>query len=63
MWTGFDGDNSAFVTVPCLTNRNLTIVKIEYEISSTHYRIAPDVAFVGFGWNNRESTVNVTGRI
>jgi hypothetical protein len=46
--TGLDGDNFAFIAVSCLTKRNLAIVEIENEISSTHYGIAPSFAVVGF---------------
>lgn len=63
MGTGLDGDNVAFVAVSCLTKRDLAVIKIEYEISSTHYGIAPDIATVTFCRNDRESTVRVTGWI
>lgn len=47
MGTGLDGDNSALIAVFCLTEGNLSIVKIECEVSSTHYGIAPDTVTVG----------------
>jgi hypothetical protein len=60
MGTGLDGDNLAFIAVSCLTDRNLAVIEIENEISSTHYGIAPNSAAVGFRRPDREPTVLVT---
>jgi len=48
MGAGLDGDDFAFIAVSSLTKRNLAVVKIEHEISSTHYGIAPDIATISW---------------
>jgi hypothetical protein len=47
MGTGLYGNNLASVAVSSLTNRNLAVVEVKYEVPSTHYGIAPDLTIVG----------------
>jgi hypothetical protein len=47
MGTGLDNDDFAFIAVSCLTNRNLAVIEIGNEVSSTHYGIAPNIATDG----------------